>query len=285
MPSKQHNEFLSGLLAFIRTKVFLYNLFAAIVGIILLLWLVSLLLGGYTHHGESLSVPDLRGLAYNQVNDVLSKTTFEYAIIDSMYNPDKRPLTVLDQTPEPDQQVKEGRIIYLTVNSRKAPTVKMPELRDNSLKQATLILQSYGLRLGQTIYKPDLAKDAVLDQLYYNHTIAAGWEIPKGSVIDLVLGDGLGQTTVEVPNLVGLTLNEAKGALQMASLAVGAVLPDNTVMGDTLSAYIYKQSPAFGSTTDSLKAGEPVDIYITKDKNKLPDSLKKQDQNNDNGNE
>lgn len=285
MPSKQHNEFFSGLLVFIRTRVFFYNLLAAIAGIVLFFWVVSILLGAYTHHGESLSVPDLRGLTYDQVGDVLSKTTFDYVIYDSTYNANKPPLTILDQTPEPDQMVKRGRTIYLTVNSRREPTVKMPELRDNSLKQATLILESYGLRLGKITYKPDLAKDVVLNQLYYDENIASGREIPKGSVIDLVLGNGLGQTTIEVPNLVGLNLVEAKGALQMASLGLGAVVADKTVNGDTLSAYIYRQTPAFGSTTDTLKAGEPVDVYITKDKDKLPDSFKKQDQNNDNGNQ
>ncbi len=268
MPLKQLNEFFSGLYMFIRTKVFWKNFAAAIVCIIVLFWVVSLLLGVYTRHGESLPVPDLRGLAYDKVEDVLANTSFEYAISDSMYNPDKPPLTVLDQTPEPNQQVKKGRIIFLTVNSRKAPTVKMPELRDNSLKQATLILESYGLIFGQMTYKPDLAKDAVLDQLYHNRSIEAGSEIPKGSVIDLVLGDGLGQTTAEVPDLVGLTLGEAKAALQMASLGVDSVVTDATVTGDTLSAYVYKQYPVFGSINDTIKAGHPVILYVTKDKTK-----------------
>jgi len=270
MPLKQPNISFDGLIAFVRSKVFWYNLAAAIAGIILFFWVVSLILDVYTHHNQSLSVPNLKGLAYNDVKNVLAKTDFEYAINDSMYTPDKPPLTVLDQTPEPNQKVKQGRTIYLTVNSRKAPTVKMPELRDNSLKQATLILQSYGLRLGQTIYQPDLAKDAVLDQLYRNKSIAAGVQLQKGTVIDLVLGDGLGQTTVEVPDLMGLTLNEARGALQMASLSLGNVEADNTVGSDTLTAYVYKQTPIFGSITDTLKAGQPVDVFVTKDKTKLP---------------
>jgi eukaryotic-like serine/threonine-protein kinase len=266
MPLKQLNKFFSGLFMFIRTKVFWKNFVAAVVCIIALFWIISLLLGVYTHHGKSVPVPDLQGLTYDQVNDVLAKTSFEYAINDSMYNPNKPPLTVLDQTPEPDEQVKEGRIIYLTVNSSKAPTVKMPELRDNSLKQATLILQSYGLALGQTTYQPDLAKDAVLNQLYHNQSIAAGTEIQKGSVIDLVLGDGQGQITLNVPDLVGLTVGEAKAALQMASLSLGTIVADPSVNGDTLAAYVYKQSPEFGSTTDTLKAGQPVEIFVSKDK-------------------
>jgi hypothetical protein len=266
MPSKQHNTFFNGLFLFIRTKVFWKNFTAAMVCIIALFFLLSLLLGVYTHHGKSVSVPDLRGLTWNKVGDVLANTSFDYAINDSMYNPGKPPLTVLDQTPEPDQQVKEGRTIYLTVNSRRAPTIKMPELRDNSLKQAALILESYGLMLGQTTYKPDLAKDAVLDQLYHNQSIEAGTEIRKGSVIDLVLGDGLGQTTVVVPDLVGLTLSEAKAALQMSSFGSDSVVVDPSVTKDTLSAFVYKQYPAFGSNNDTIKAGQPVILYVTKNK-------------------
>jgi beta-lactam-binding protein with PASTA domain len=73
-------------------------------------------------------------------------------IVDSAYNAKKRPLTVLDQTPTANAKVKEGRTIYLTVNSRIPPMIKMPELKDASLKQAQMILESAGLNVGKLIY-------------------------------------------------------------------------------------------------------------------------------------
>jgi hypothetical protein len=56
--------------------------------------------------------------------------------------------------------------------------------------------------------------------------------------------------------------------LQMASLSLGKVVADSSVTTDTVSAYVYKQSPVFGAITDTLKVGQPVQVYVTKDKTK-----------------
>ena len=256
-------EFLKQLWAFLRSKYFFYNLGGAVVMIVLFTWLGGFFLRMYTHHGEEVSVPDLRGLNTKQAAQVLENKSMQIFITDSAYIDNKPPLTILDQSPKPNGKVKENRKIYVTVNSVKPPSVKMPDLKDGSLKQAILILESYGLRTGKLIYKPDLAQNAVLDQLWNGRSVKEGTPVPKGSRIDLVLGDGLGTTEIQVPSLVGLSLEEAKFVLDGSSLNLGAIIADNSVVGDTLGAFVYKQIPDPNSEDNMIKMGESVDVFLS----------------------
>ena len=134
-------------------------------------------LDSYTHHGESITVPDLRGLTETRLVHFIEDKHLRYKIVDSLYENGKAAGTVIEQDPAPDSKVKEDRTIYLTINASKPPKVKMPSLIDVSFRQAEAILHTYGLQVGKTIYKPDLARNAVLSQLYNGATITPGTEI------------------------------------------------------------------------------------------------------------
>src|SRR5690606_32980779 len=120
-------------------------------------------------------------------------------------------------------KVKKSRTLYLTIITRVAPEVAFPDLVEKTFVEARAILNSYGLKLGDTTYIPDIARDVVLDVKFGGEKLNAGRPIPKGSTIDLVLGDGRGANEVQVPDLTGLTLDEVRFALQGASLTLGTV--------------------------------------------------------------
>lgn len=221
---------------------------------------VSSWLSGFTHHAESISVPDVRGLKLNRLESFLADKNLEFKIVDSLFDIDKAPGVILEQDPAPDSKVKENRTLYLTINASHPPNVKMPNLIDVSYRQAEAILNSYGLKVGQLIYKPDLAKNAVLDQLYKGAHISPMKDIAKGSTIDLVLGDGLGSVDVPVPDLIGLTRNEALFVLKGSSLNIGMVRFDAGVR-DSSSARVYRQEPE--SSNDAvINQGDAVNIYL-----------------------
>jgi beta-lactam-binding protein with PASTA domain len=246
--------------AFLTSKTFLINLVLALVFVAAAFGFTYSYLGSYTHHGESISVPDLRGLKKERMESFVEDKHLRYAIVDSLFELDKQPGTVVDQDPAPDSKVKEDRTIYLTVNASLPPKVKMPDLIDVSFRQAEAILQTFGLKVGSLIYKPDLAKNAVLGQRYRGSDISAGREIPKGSVIDLVLGDGLGNTRVPVPELIGLTKGEALFVLKGSSLNIGTVYYER-ITRDSSNAKVYKQSPE-ASDDATINQGEAVDLYL-----------------------
>ena len=66
----------------------------------------------------------------------------------------------------------------------------MPDLIEQTLRQAEPTLKALGLELGEKTYKPYLGKDMVLEMRYKGRKLKAGDKIPKASKIDLVLGDG-----------------------------------------------------------------------------------------------
>jgi eukaryotic-like serine/threonine-protein kinase len=245
---------------FLKSKTFLINLAAAVLLVILVGFSISSWLSGFTHHGESISVPDVRGLKLNRLETFLEAKNLQYKIVDSLFDVEKAPGMILEQDPAPDSKVKENRTLYLTINASHPPDVKMPNLIDVSYRQAEAILSSYGLKVGQLIYKPDLAKNAVLDQLYKGSHINPMATLSKGSTIDLVLGDGLGSVDVPVPDLNGLTRGEALFVLKGSSLNIGRVYFDSGVR-DSTNARVYRQEPD-PSNEEVLKQGEAVNIYL-----------------------
>ncbi|HXH19671.1 MAG TPA: PASTA domain-containing protein [Chitinophagales bacterium] len=260
-----------GFLDFIRTKHFWINLFIAGLLLFMIVRVTMSSLKGYTRHGKYIVVPDLTTMPVHEVDSLLASLRLSDTIIDSVYLEGLKQEVVVEQDPPPGSSVKENRKIYLTVNAKLPPKVNMPDLKDKSFRQALLELQRSGLRLGDTTYRHDLGRDVVLDQYFSGKYIEPGTLVPKGARISLVLGDGLGESKVDVPNLIGLTREEAKWTLKNFNLNIGDVDWDKTVK-DSATAVIYKQVPDFSpDSSQQLNFGESVDIYLTQT---LPDFLK-----------
>lgn len=253
---------MKGILDFIRSKRFLIHLSGALLFLALVFGFTYKYLGVYTRHGSSVSVPDLRGMPVGRVEEFLKNKNLKFAVSDSnIFDLDRPPGTVIEQDPAPNEKVKESRTIYVSISRSTPPGVKVPDLLDNSLRQAEAILRSYGLKTGQLIYKPDLAKNAVLEMQIRGNAIEKGTEVPKGTAIDLVLGDGFGNTQVSVPQLYNLTLPEAMFVLNASSLTLGTIIGDETIT-DSTKARIYRQAPVYTSEA-TMSQGEPVDLFIT----------------------
>lgn len=221
---------------------------------------ISFLLKSYTRHGQALQVPDVRGLKYEDAARVLDDKKLRYVIADSVFFEDKPKQSVLEQNPAAGSSVKENRTIYLTVNTSRAPKVSMPNVLDVSLRQAEPLLKSAGFKIGKYIYKPDIAKDVVLDVLVYNQSIQPGQKIEKGTTIDLVLGDGLNGESVDMPDLVGLSLQEAHNLLKSSSLNLGSVVYVGAV-SDSSAATVVRQNPPYTEGAN-IKAGQTIDLFL-----------------------
>lgn len=260
---------------FFLSKHFWKQFALALVVLVALLLLVALSLGFYTKHGDSTNVPNLAGLTLVQAEKLLAGRDLEIEIMDSAFVLDKKPGQILEQDPMPNTAVKSGRTIYVSVNVLHPPKVKMPNLRDASLRQAILLLKSYGLNAGKIIYKPDIANNAVLEMQLNNRPLVAGSLVTKGSSIDLIVGNGLGNSEIPMPNLIGLTFEEAKFVLQSSNLTLGITIFDKDIV-DSASAFVYRQSPevmdAAGDPVN-VKLAEPIDLFLSKD----PDKSTKQD--------
>ena len=256
---------------FLLTKKFLRHLgLAAAISFILLLG-TMLWLKIYTHHGKTIVVPDLAGLTLDEVGDVTTSRHLRFEVIDSVFSTEMPRGTVIKQNPNASSRVKKNRRIFLTMNAVNPEMVSMPLLIGLSYRQARLALQNAGLVQGNIQYRPDFAKNNVLQQMHNDTVIMEGTAITKGAVIDLVLGMGLSNKTTRVPDLVGLRLNEASDIISDYYLNLGAITYDKSLeeADDTSGAFIWRQYPDFDEFK-RLNMGMEIDIWLTQDSSLLP---------------
>ena len=252
-----------GLIRFIFSKTFLVNLaIASVLGVAAIVGLYYWL-DAYTEHGETVATPDFTGVPINDIEAFADTTDVEWIIVDSLYTDELPKGTVAEQEPVPGYQVKRGRRIYLTVNAVLPKQVTIPNVRNLSLRQAKAVLESVGLKLGELQYKPDIAKNAVLDQLINEEPTTGGQLAVMGTVIDLVLGDGLSNTRVPIPYLLYYKLDEATDRLNLSSLNMATFKIDTPIVDSSL-ARVYKQVPAFNEK-DLVPLGSSFILYLTDD--------------------
>ncbi len=209
------------------------------------------------------------GMHIDDATQTLEEQDFEVEVQDSVYIDTLKGLTVIRQSPEADAEVKAGRKVYVTITRLIPPLVDMPDLRGFSYLSAEHHLQSLGLNLGDTIYKPDIAKNFVLDQLYKGAPVKPGTKVNMGSEIDLVLGSGVGSTSIAVPDLVGLTFKEAQDKLSALNINLGAVVVDPGVKDKNI-AYVREQNPPAISEPipgqkilNKIRAGQIIDLTLS----------------------
>ena len=249
---------------FITKKPLWVNLIASVVVGILLFGLFLLSLGWLTDHGKAATVPSLTGKSLEEVKRVLDSTGFEWEVQDSVYVDSISPLQIVKQFPDADEVVKANRTIFLIVRSVEPPLVEMPNLIGYSFRNAVVVLKTMDLKVGDTLFRPDFARNAVLEQRMNGQLITPGTKIKKGSSITLVLGDGIGDQPIPVPALVGLNYLEAKVLLDSAGLSFGAIVLESGVQ-DTASAWIYKQSPETldeDKAVQTIRPGQLIDIWL-----------------------
>lgn len=256
--------------AFLKSKQILIHLLLVLGLFGLLVYLTLLFLHVYTHHGESMGVPDFKGLTENEVEIVTKQSKLRYNIIDSVFMPDALPGTIIAQQPSVGYQVKQGRTIYLTILAISPEKVMVPTIVDVSLREAESRLESAGLRLGQVVYRPSEFFKLVLDAKYMGKFLPDDTILVKGSVIDLVVGKGLSNEKTLVPELFGLHIDEAKQMLYDVSLNIGALVYDVSFVTaeDSLNAIIWKQNP-IRMKTENVELGSSVDLWLTVDREKL----------------
>jgi beta-lactam-binding protein with PASTA domain len=230
--------------------------------LLLLMFLASLAL--LTRHGTTMKIPAVTGMSYADAKKSLESQGFEVQIQDSVYYDTTPPLQVVKQFPESDELVKVNRTVFLTINRAQAPFINMPNLVSMSFRTANMLLQQYGLKLEDTVFKPDFARNSVLEMMYKGDNIKPGTPIQQGSGITLVLGSGVGGQAFAVPDLFGLTYQEAKSRLDSMGLTLGNSQRDADVR-DTTGVYVYRQNPEQFSEDKKLNAihpGQTIDVWL-----------------------
>lgn len=247
---------------FLGNRYFWINAALGLVAFFIIGFLSFKLFDIYTHNGQSIEVPDLTGMQLNEAKKILKQKGFRVATIDSVYEvpPELKNVdlgAIVDQNPKAGDQVKTNRRFYLVIKSSVPPMVDMPDLVDLSLRQAISTLEAKGLKFGKSITKPGLPP--VMKQLYKGKSIEPGTKIPKGSVIDVWVGSGGSDIKIGVPNLYGMTRNEAIKTLSTSNLNVGAEI-FTTAVKDSFSVKVIRQSPT-ATSEPTITEGSDIDLW------------------------
>ncbi len=259
---------------FLTSRAFLINLSLAIVLAALLLFLTMKMLKSYTHHGISYVVPDLSGLTLEEATSTAEANLLKVEVLDSIYTKEAKPGTVVDQVPVSTKKVKEGRVIFLTMNSMEPEKVKLPKLTDISFRQAQVLLENRGLTIDSISYEPSEYNDLVLKVRQDSVEVEEGDMLVRGSSVDLIIGQSKGNMETRLPDLFGLFMEEAKDVLTDARLNMGVVIYDRTITtkDDTLNARIWRQMPD-PANMSNVYLGTSVDLWLTVDQDKLTREL------------
>ncbi|MGO4707545.1 PASTA domain-containing protein [Chryseobacterium sp. 2TAF14] len=236
----------------------LLNLLLAIGIFVVLVWLTFRWLEYHTNHGQEIPVPNVINKSVHDAVKILEDAGLDYEVDSAAYNPKYRPLQVLKVYPYPGSRVKDGRAIQLMVNPKSWAPVAVPDVINKYSGLAFQRLEQVGLKVADTIYEPSIQKDAVLRILFKGNTIKPGTKIPRFSVIDVVVGSGP-MRNIAIPNLVGLTVKEAKALIARNLFEVGLV--DYEDGGNDDSDIVYYQDPASGDARDQ---GMQIDLWASK---------------------
>lgn len=252
---------MSSFFAYIKSKTFFKNLLLAALVVLFVVLTAYFSLNYYTRHGSGIPVPNLIGMQISRASALLDEQGFQYKI-DSVYLADKEPGTVVQQDPDPTTNVKENRTIYLTVITKLAPDVGLPDLENITFREATATISNSGLKLGDTTYRSDIARNRVLEVRFAGEIIKPGTKLPKGSRIDLVLGDGKGASEVDIPDLTNQELDAAKFVISQSGLTLGTVTYEGTIT-DSTKVTIKSQMPMKTDSTTKTSIGTRINIIVT----------------------
>jgi len=207
-----------------------------------------------TRHGSEFPLPDIVGMTFDEAEPVLNKDDLMLDVTSEEYHPDKPTGTILSQFPISGTMVKSGRTIKV-VTSLGQKSVAIPELRGFSIRQASLILESAGLKIGNVEWT---STDSFPEQVVVFSFPGAGKLIPYGSDVNLMINRGAYQQTVFVPRVIGLSLEDATARLEEMGLKVGKVT--RVVNENFLPETVLEQSDEAGS---ELMPGDEIDLTIS----------------------
>ncbi len=249
----------------LRCNRLLYNLLL-IAAILLVLALVAhLVMQMGTRHGARRTVPDFSGIRLVDAERLAAQHDLTLHINDSLFVPAYEGGIILDQLPEGGVEVKPGRTVYITINSFRQKMVEVPYVAGRSLRQAKNMLEIAGLEIERLVYRPDMATNYVLAAFIDRDSITAEKRIEAemGSGITLHVGVEETQNTTAVPQVVGLSLREAKGRIWESGLNLGKIRFDEGInLLNQKEARVYRQQPAPETSTT---LGAAVEILLTLD--------------------
>ena len=232
----------------------------------------AVIMPSYTRHGVAVRVPDVEDRSFEEAKKLVTDRNLKVRRRVGRYNPDVEQEAVVDQNPPPNSDVKPGRRVYLTVNAGELPRVDVPNLNGISVREAKSRVSSLGLEVGTV--EPDSVPSP------YPNTITRQEPEPEdslkeGATVDLWYSTGLGADAVQVPSVLGRTVEEAQRLLLQRELRSVVVDPRTSESTqdespvDTSETRRFVQRQGHPPNTE-VQAGTEIRLFTTDDSTQVP---------------
>jgi serine/threonine-protein kinase len=199
------------------------NIFIALVllasFVIIALLMDFIVMPWYTKHGKEFELPDVTDRKIEEAIVILEAADFKPLIQDSVYDEQFSPGSVIQQNPVPFSLVKKGRRVYLIVSIGEKPRY-VPQLIGLTPQDAEFRLKEQALKLNQVFYE---FSDFYPRGVVINQSIPAGEQVLKNKKVNITVSLGVAPTSLEIPNLLGKSLDTAEKELEAIDVRIGTV--------------------------------------------------------------
>lgn len=169
---------------------YIINLVVAAVLTCGVIWGVLHWLDVYTRHNEAVIVPDVKGMKLEEAETFFRNNGLRYNVIDSVFSKDVAPGAIVELVPNVGSKVKEGRIVFVTINALTAQMAVMPEVEDLSFRQAYALLRSRGFNTIEIEYVPGDYKDLAIGVELRGRVLEKGEHVPLTAPLTLKVSSG-----------------------------------------------------------------------------------------------
>lgn len=214
--------------------------------------LIALAVLAYLLFGRQVTVPEVTGITIEQAEQRIEEAGLTVGDITAEETADAEKGTVLDQNPDAGTTARRGSEVDLVVAGEVAD-VQVPDVIGADEDEATATLEEAGFQVAVTNAPSDtVAKGNVISQ-----TPGAGQAVPPGTTVGIVVSSGVQVQNVAVPNVVGLTRQDAEAALEDAGLRFVVAENPSTEVAEGV---VMSQLPAAG---DSVAQGTTIGIEVS----------------------
>lgn len=192
-------------------NIYVKNLLLFVFAFFLIIFCLKWWLNVYTHHGEAVVVPDVKGLKVEQAAALFQSNDLRFEVVDSVYNKSSVPGIIVESIPIAGTKVKKHKNIYITINAYSSQTNIVPDVKDQSYRQAVAKLNTAGFKNVQVKHIPAAYKDLIMGLEYKGEAIFPGTRLPLDSRLLLLVGDGAKDADeFDNSDLTGTTANDSQ---------------------------------------------------------------------------
>jgi serine/threonine-protein kinase len=209
---------------------------------------------------QQVKVPAVAGQTQDAATQAITGQGLVVGEVTEEFSDDVREGVVISSNPAAGQDVDEGSSVDLVVSKGEEKVeVDVPDVTGQSARAAEAQLKAAGFRVARrTQENSSVPKSSVI-----RTSPEGGEQAEKGSTVVMYVSSGAG--TVEVPDVVNLTENDAERALRDAGLRVS--VQEGPPESDVPEGVVFRQLPPAGQ---EVRPGTTVTIFVAEERDQGP---------------